>query len=295
MRSMTAFGRATGQTGGRFYVCEIKSVNNRFLDCTVKLPRQLSFLEQNVIELVSSRGISRGKVDVFVSVEDRGTKGVTASVDTEYADTYVAALNQLRERYCPDSPPPDLTMIASNPQVFMSVKAADDEDGMWDELFPYISSALDSFVESGRAEGERLKADLLSKLDALGGMAAEIASKSEANAAGYREKLEQRLRRTLGELDIKADENRILTEVALFCDKIAVDEETTRLGSHFEAFRAALGSDEPVGRRLDFLVQEMNREINTIGSKSCDSAIASVVVSAKCELEKIREQIQNLE
>ena len=295
MRSMTAFGRATGQTGGRFYVCEIKSVNNRFLDCTVKLPRQMSFLEKNVLELVSSRGISRGKVDIYVSVEDRGTKGVTASVDTEYADTYVAALNLLRERYCPGSPPPDLSLIASNPQVFMSVKAADDEDGMWEELSPYVSSALDSFILSGEEEGERLKTDLLSKIRTLSEMTSEIVSKSEANAVSYREKLEQRLRRTLGELDIKADENRILTEVALFCDKIAVDEETTRLGSHFEAFRTALGSREPVGRRLDFLVQEMNREINTIGSKSCDAAIASVVVSAKCELEKIREQIQNLE
>ncbi len=292
---MTAFGRATGQTGGRLYVCEIKSVNNRFLDCTVKLPRQYAFLEQKVTELVSARGVSRGKVDVYVSVEDRGTKGVSVSLDTEYVESYIAALSLLREKYCPASPPPDLRMIASNPQVFMSNSTERDEGAVWDEMSVYISRALDSFIESGHAEGERLKADLVQKISGLRGMVAEIRSKSEENGAQYRAKLEERLRRTLGELDIKADENRILTEVAIFCDKIAVDEETTRLESHIRAFLDALNSCEPVGRRLDFLVQEMNREINTIGSKSCDSHIAGIVVSAKCELEKIREQIQNLE
>ena len=295
MRSMTAYGRSVGQDGGKSYSCEIKSVNNRFLDVSVKLPRQYSFLEERVLAYIKSR-ISRGKVDVGISIEAKESKNVTVSLDKAYTDSYIAALKELKDGYglyAPDGIP--FTLVASNPNVFVTDKPSEDEEQDWAELLPFLTEAVDNYDRARVAEGERLKADLLSKRDNLKRITGIIKEKSEANSVGYKAKLEERLRKTLSDLDMTFSSDRILTEVAIFADKIAVDEELTRLGSHFVAFEDALNSDEPAGRKLDFLVQEMNREVNTTGSKSCDAEIAALVVEAKCEIEKIREQIQNLE
>ena len=294
MKSMTAFGRAAGTSGGKNYVCEVKSVNNRYLDVTVKLPRNYSFLEERVTALVKERGISRGKVDVFIGIEAAESRGVTVALDTLYADSYIAALRELKEKY---SLPGKITLelAARGDGMFIASKPEEDAEADWQGLLPYLNSALDGFEQSRTAEGERLKADLAAKKENLRSIVAAVKEKSALNAKGYRAALEEKLRKALDEVGVTFSSDRILTEVAIYVDKTAVDEEIVRLYSHFKAYDDALNSAEPVGRRLDFLVQEMNREVNTTGSKACDAEIAALVVSAKCELEKIREQIQNIE
>ncbi len=294
MRSMTAFGRATGQTGGRFYVCEIKSVNNRFLDVTVKLPRSYSFLEERVTALVKERGISRGKVDVFIGIEAAGSRGVTVGLDTLYADSYIAALRELKEKY---SLPGKITLelAARGDEMFIASKPEEDAEADWQGLLPYLNLALESFEQSRTAEGERLRDDLAAKKENLRSIVSDVKEKSAINAKGYRAALEEKLRKTLDEVGVTFSSDRILTEVAIYVDKTAVDEETVRLDSHFKAFDDALNSPEPVGRRLDFLVQEMNREVNTTASKANNVCAAKIAVEMKSEIEKLREQVQNVE
>ena len=219
---------------------------------------------------------------------------MTVELDTAYAAGYLAALKRLRDEY---ALPDDITTmtVAANRDLFLVKKPAEDADRDWEELRPVLAEALANYNTARETEGANLRADLLAKRYHLETLAEEIARRSEENIAAYRGRLEARLRQQLADLDMVFDAQRILTECAIFADKIAVDEELVRLKSHFAAFDEAMDSDGPVGRRLDFLLQEMNREVNTTGSKSNDSAIAALVVDAKCELEKIREQIQNLE
>ncbi len=294
LKSMTAFGRATGTAGGKSFVCEIKSVNNRYLDCSVKLPRAYGFLEEKVIGFIRESGISRGKIDVCIGIEVTESVGAAVELDASYAEAYISALKGLRDRFGLSDDISTMS-VAQNRDVFIVKKPEEDAEKDWEDLLPVLSEAVCRYNAARGREGAHLREDLLAKKAKLVLLAEQISALSEKNIASYREKLETRLRQTLDGLDIQFDANRILTECALFADKIAVDEETVRLASHFRAFDEAMNSSQPVGRRLDFLLQEMNREVNTVGSKSNDAEIAGLVVEAKCELEKIREQVQNLE
>lgn len=294
LRSMTAFGRATGSAEGKNFVCEIKSVNNRYFDCSVKLPRSYGFLEEKVISFMKGSGISRGKLDVYIGVEVTESVGAVVELDTGYAEAYVKALRKLRDTMSLSDDISTMS-VAQNRDVFIVKKPEEDIERDWEMLLPVLTEALSKYNASREKEGANLRADLILKKEKLVSLTKKIAEISEKNIASYRERLEARLKQTLEGLDIQFDSNRILTECAIFADKIAIDEEMVRLSSHFTAFDEAMNGDEPVGRRLDFLLQEMNREVNTSGSKSNDAEIAALVVEAKCELEKIREQIQNLE
>ena len=291
---MTAYGRATGSAGGKEYTVELKSVNNRFFDCSVKIPRQYGFLEEKIKAFIQQSGISRGKLDVFIGIDIVETEGVVINLDEEYASSYISALKRLSERFGLIN---DITTmrVAQNRDIFTMKKPEEDMERDWEELRPILEEAIGAYNAAREREGANLKNDMTEKLAVISEKLEKIKEKSEINKKSYEEKLENRLRAVLDGLDIELDAGRILTECAIFADKIAVDEETVRLESHFGAFFEALSSDEPVGRRIDFLLQEMNREVNTIGSKSVDSDIAKLVVDCKCELEKIREQIQNVE
>lgn len=291
-RSMTAFGRHREIVGGRDILAELRSVNSRYFDCSVRLPRAMSYLEERVKPYLKSRGISRGKVDVTISVETVCSEAVSVSLDTAYASGYIAALYKLRDEF---GLPDDISVmtVAQNRDLFLLTKPEEDAERDWQDVLVVLEKATDKFLEAGKAEGRRLYDDVSRKLETIRGHVAEISGLSTADVEGYRKKLEERLRSLLG--DIPADENRLLTECAIFADRISIDEEVVRLRSHIDAFAATAMADGPVGRKLDFLIQEMNREVNTIGSKCQSAAIARLVVDCKCELEKIREQIQNIE
>lgn len=293
IRSMTAFGRATGKAPGRDIIVEIKSVNNRFFDCQVKLPRLFSFLEDKVKKQLSSRGIARGKVDVYISIDVTDTAGVEVEIDITYAKSYIAALRKLAEEF--DLPCDITTMrVAQNRDIFAIKKAEEDAEAEWQALLPTLNEALDAFIAAREREGENMRRDIAEKKANVKAMAEKIAPLSRADAENQYEKMRERIHALVGDT-VPLDEAKLITECAVFADKIAVDEETVRLASHFDAFDAILESAEPVGRKLDFLLQEMNRETNTIGSKACNVEIAKIVVEMKSELEKIREQIQNIE
>jgi uncharacterized protein (TIGR00255 family) len=290
---MTAFGRATGKAPGRDIIVEIKSVNNRFFDCQVKLPRLFSFLEDKVKKQLSNRGIARGKVDVYISIDVTDTAGVEVEIDKTYAKSYIAALRKLAEEF--DLPCDITTMrVAQNRDIFAIKKAEEDAEAEWQALLPTLNEALDAFIAAREREGENMRRDISEKKANIMAMAEKIAPLSRADAEKQYEKMRERIYALVGDT-VPLDETKLITECAVFADKIAVDEETVRLASHFEAFDNILLSEEPVGRKLDFLLQEMNRETNTIGSKACNIEIAKIVVEMKSELEKIREQIQNIE
>ncbi len=294
IKSMTAYGRASGAGGGKSFVCELKSVNNRYFDCNIKLPRAYGFLEEKVKSYITSRGISRGKVDVYISIDVTESEGVEISLDREYAKGYITALRELRDEFGLSD---DISVmsVAANRDLFRVNAPEEDTEKDWSLLEPVLAEAVDRFEEMRCREGENLCRDLSEKKRNIAEIAEKIKAISEANIASYRDRLEARLRQTLDSMGSAPDEARILTECAIFADKICIDEETVRLKSHLSAFDEILAENAPVGRKLDFLVQEINREINTSGSKSNDSEIARLVVDAKCELEKIREQIQNIE
>ena len=293
IRSMTAFGRATGKAPGRDIIVEIKSVNNRFFDCQVKLPRLFAFLEDNVKKQIAARGIARGKVDVYITIDVTDTAGVEVDIDRTYAKSYIDALKKLSAEF--DLPCDITTMrVAQNRDIFAVKKAEEDAEAEWQALLPVLNAALDAFIAARESEGENMRRDIAEKKANVKALAEKIAPLSERDKAEQYEKMKERIRDLVGE-SVQIDEAKLITECAVYADKIAVDEEIVRLASHFEAFDAILTAKEPVGRKLDFLMQEMNRETNTIGSKACDVEIARIVVEMKSELEKIREQIQNIE
>ncbi len=296
LKSMTAFGRARGMSpdGSLDITAEIKSVNSRFLDCSVKISHLYSHLESRVRTALSAAGIARGKVDVWIGVDVLKHKGLSVSLDTEAAASYIAALQKLRDTFGLRD---DISVmsVARNQDLFTVQKPEEDIDSDWEEIRPVLEQAICDFDAMRRREGENLCRDLLSKADGMKASAARIKELSEADIAGYPAKLEGRIRQFLKDFDVETSEQRILTEAAVFADKAAIDEELVRLDSHFSALDGMLNAAEPTGRKLDFLVQEINREINTIGSKAANVEIARLVVDMKTELEKIREQIQNLE
>lgn len=294
MKSMTAFGRAKETVNGRDITVEIRSVNNRYFDCNIKISRSLSYLEERIKPFLQSKGISRGKVDVSVSVEAVAASEVEITPNVEYARTYVDALRRLADEL---ELRDDISVmaVARNPEVFSVKKPEEDIEKDWNDVLSVLSPAVDKFLEGRAAEGARIEADLIAKVDKIRGIVTEIEALSQKDIVSYSDKLRDRIKQMLSDNKITVDENRILTECAIFADRVAIDEELVRLRSHFEAFHSFLASKDPVGRKLDFLLQEMNREINTVGSKCSNSEIAHLVVDVKTELEKIREQIQNIE
>ena len=293
IRSMTGFGRARRTVGGRDITVEIRSVNSRFLDCSVRVSRGTSFPEERIKAYLQGRGLTRGKVDVSVTV-DTVESGGTLTLDDARVKAYLAALVKLRDEYGLADDISVMT-VARNPELFVTVRPEEDAERAWAELEPVLEAAADAFFAAKEREGAALAADLAEKTAEIRRTVEEIASLSPDTVKNYRERLAERVRLALADNRITPDESRILTECAIFADKVAVDEELVRLRTHLDAMEELLRGGEAVGRRLDFLIQEMNREVNTTGSKCADAAVAARVIDLKCTLEKIREQIQNLE
>ena len=294
IRSMTGFGRCRETVEGLDITVEIKSVNSRFLDCTAKISRAYGYLEERIKPYLMSRGVTRGKVDVWISVEVMDSGSVQITADEGYLKGYLDALYTLRDKYGLRDDISVMT-VARNHDIFQIKKPEEDIERDWERVLTVLAKATDTFLSVREREGERLAEDLRGKMQNIKGAVDRIEKLSESDIASYRERLAERIREALNDNQITPDETRLLTECAIHADKVAVDEEMVRLRTHFGAFEDILSSGEPVGRKLDFLMQEMNREINTTGSKCSDAQIAHLVVDVKCELEKIREQIQNLE
>ena len=294
INSMTGFGRCRDTVNGRDITVEIKSVNSRYLDCSVKISRSVSYLEDRIKPYLQARGLSRGKVDIWISVENLSSEDTDLRLDEEYLKGYLAALYRLRDGF---GLPDDISVmtVAQNPKLFVSKAPEEDIEKDWEELRGVLDRAVDAFFAVRAREGEALAKDIRAKLELIRQNTERVEALSADSILRYRERLAERIRDALSDNRITVDENRLLTECAIYSDKVAVDEELVRLRTHFGAFEEILSSGEPVGRRLDFLMQEMNREVNTTGSKCNNAEIAALVVSMKCELEKIREQIQNLE
>ena len=294
IRSMTGFGRCRETVEGLDITVEIKSVNSRFLDCTAKISRAYGYLEERIKPYLMSRGVTRGKVDVWISVEVMDSGSVEITADEGYLQGYLNALYTLRDKYGLRD---DISVmsVARNHDIFQIKKPDEDIEHDWERVLTVLSKAVDTFLAVREREGERLAEDLRGKMENIKTIVERIEVLSLNDVSTYRERLAERIREALQDCQITPDETRLLTECAIHADKVAVDEEMVRLRTHFGAFEEILSSGEPVGRKLDFLMQEMNREINTTGSKCSDAQIAHLVVDVKCELEKIREQIQNLE
>lgn len=299
MKSMTSFGRFQLETPDREIAVEIRSVNSRFLDLSARIPRRYNITEERIKSYLKECGISRGKVDLSVTVNELLREPLSIGIDEEYLDAYLKALYLMRDRYGLKD---DISVmsVARNAQIFSTDSLNEDEEAetnvdYFEILRPALDGAISVFLEGRSREGARLEADLREKLSFVESMVLEIKSREDEVLLAYRARLEERLRQVLDNHGVKADETRILTECALFADRVAIDEELVRLSSHFRTFEEIAASKEPAGRKLDFLLQEINREVNTVGSKCSDAGIARLVVNIKTELEKIREQVQNLE
>ncbi len=294
IKSMTSFGRARRTVGGKDITVEIRSVNNRFFDCSVKLPRAFSFLEEKIKPHLQANSVSRGKVDVFITIDVIDSPIPQISIDEGYAEAYIGALRTLGDRFGLHD---DISImrVAQNHDIFVIQKSEEDTEKEWSDLRLVLDEALASFIAERAREGENIERDLVAKVENIKSTVDRIEALSQSDVTEYRTRLETKLRDMLSDNRIVFEESRILTECAIFADRVAIDEELVRLRSHFDGFAEILASGEPSGRKLDFLVQEMNRETNTIGSKCQNSSIARMVVDIKCEIEKIREQIQNIE
>lgn len=289
--SMTGYGSAKGSVEGQEITVELKSVNNRYLDCSVRLPRNFLFAEDTVKQAVSA-GVSRGKVDVFVSAQASQDSGTVVSVNEELARGYRDAVARIAETLRLESGL-NAFSLARFPDVLTVERRELDKDKAAAALSEITAKAVEEFNAMREREGERLRRDMLGKLETIEGLVSVVEERSPQTVKEYRERLEARLRDILA--DRSLDEQRVITEAAIFADRTAVDEETVRLRSHIAQFRTMLEEGSPIGRKMDFLVQEFNRESNTIGSKCSDASLAKVVVDLKSEIEKIREQLQNVE
>ena len=289
--SMTGYGSAKGSVEGQEITVELKSVNNRYLDCSVRLPRNFLFAEDTVKQAVSA-GVSRGKVDVFVSAQASQDSGTVVSVTEELARGYRDAVARIAETLGLESGL-NAFSLARFPDVLTVERRELDKDKAAAALSEITAKAVEEFNAMREREGERLRRDMLGKLETIEGLVSVVEERSPQTVKEYRERLEARLRDILA--DRSLDEQRVITEAAIFADRTAVDEETVRLRSHIAQFRTMLEEGSPIGRKMDFLVQEFNRESNTIGSKCSDASLAKVVVDLKSEIEKIREQLQNVE
>lgn len=291
VKSMTGYGRARQERNERNITVEVRSVNNRYLDCTVKMPRAYIFAEDAMKALVQ-KYISRGKVDVFVTVDAVTADQTVVQVNEPLARSYYQALSRLREMFSLEDELSAST-LARFPDVLAVTKAEEDLEMISADICAVLEEALTAHRQMRSVEGEKLFSDIAGRADTIESVVAKVEERSPQTVSEYRARLEAKMREVLQSTTI--DESRILTEAAIFADKIAVDEETVRLRSHLSQLRTMLSGDEPVGRKLDFLIQEVNRECNTIGSKCNDLTIARDVVNMKAEVEKIREQVQNIE
>lgn len=291
IKSMTGFGRVQETVDGMNVTVELRSVNHRYFEFTAKVPRTYGFLEEK-LKTFTNTLVARGKVECYVAVEQLEESETTVSVNASLAKGYVDALRQLSEMFGLTA---DISAgaLSRYPDVLVLQKTAADEDRIWNAVRTVAEKAVMRFIEMRETEGEKLKADILSRADTILEYVAFVEARSPQTVKEYNEKLKQRMEELLGSTQV--DEQRLLTEAAIFADKIAVDEETVRLRSHISQLRTFMEANEPIGRKLDFLVQEINREANTIGSKAQDVEIAKRVIAVKAEVEKIREQVQNIE
>ena len=291
IKSMTGYGRAVETVNGREFTVELRSVNNRYLDCTVKLPRMVSFAEDAVKQAVKA-SVSRGKVDVFISIKSEDGADTRISLNTGVVQGYLAAMVQMVSQFGAQD---DISVstLSRLPEVFTVEKPEVDEQQLQADLLSVVNKALESYDAMRAREGAALDADLRKRGDTIRELVSQVEAGNAQTVIDYRTRLENKLREVLANTAI--DESRILTEAAIFADKVAVDEETVRLRSHLDQMDAMLTAGGAVGRKLDFLLQEMNREATTTGSKCTDVRLARIVVDIKAELEKIREQTQNIE
>ena len=292
IKSMTGYGRARQMLHKRDITVEVRSVNNRYLDCTVKMPRMYTFAEDAIKGCVQ-KAISRGKVDVFITVDASAADVAKVTVNRELAAGYVSALRELAEVCGSENFQVGPETLSRFPDVLTVTKADEDLESVSADLCAVLEEALAAYNTMRAVEGAKLAEDIGNRLTAIETYTGQVEERSPQTVAEYRAKLTARMQEVLQSTTI--DAQRILTEAAIYADKVAVDEETVRLRSHVAQLRTMLESDEPMGRKMDFLIQEVNRESNTIGSKCCDVAIAQVVVGLKAEVEKMREQVQNVE
>ena len=295
IKSMTAFGRGRREGERKDITVEIKSVNSRFFDCNVKMPRVYLALEEKIKSYIKQNAVARAKIDVFITVQNKSGATGELSVDTELARAYLDALRGLSSDLEVRDDVTVSTLVRLNPDILRSANPEEDMDAAWAELVPVIDEAIAGYTAMREAEGAKLEADIKAKIEQVRAYSNEVEAISKEDTVGYRDKLETRIRNILGSFEATVDEQRLLTECAVWADKIAIDEELVRLRSHFDAFYSIAALGEPSGRKLDFLMQELNRETNTIGSKANNARIARIVVDMKGELEKIREQVQNIE
>ena len=288
---MTGYGRAVETVNGREFTVELRSVNNRYLDCSVRLPRMLSFAEDAVKQAVKG-SISRGKVDVFITVRSEAGDEVQVTLNKAVLQSYLTAMHQMVDEFGVKD---DISVSAVSrlPEVFVIEKPQVDEEQLMADLMSVVAKALEGYDAMRQAEGEALDRDLRSRGQTILEYVSQVEAGNGKTVTDYRARLEAKIKEVLANTAI--DESRILTEAAIFADKVAVDEETVRLRSHLKQMNNMLSTGGAVGRKLDFLLQEMNREANTIGSKCTDVNLARIVVDIKAELEKIREQTQNIE
>ncbi len=291
VKSMTGYGRARQTLNGRDITVEVRSVNNRYLDCTVKVPRTYIFAEDAVKARVQ-KAVSRGKVDVFITIDAAAADETVVAVNEPLARGYYEALTRLKDIFSLEDGLNAVT-LAKFPDVLTVTKAEEDLESVAADICAVLDEALAAYNAMRTVEGGKLREDIAGRADTIEAVVGKVEERSPQTVAAYREKLLARMQEVLQSTAI--DESRILTEAAIFADKIAVDEETVRLRSHLSQLRTMLESDQPIGRKLDFLIQEVNRECNTIGSKCNDLTIAQDVVNMKAEVEKIREQVQNIE
>ncbi len=291
IKSMTGFGRGEASEQGKSIVVEIKTVNHRYSDVFIKMPRSISFLEDKIRTLVS-KNISRGKADVFITYEDRGEDSKTVLIDEALAKAYINALKVLNDKFLLKDDTSS-SMIARFPEVLKVEKAEENEEAIWKLLHESLEQALMALVKMRSAEGQELKTSLLERARYIEELISQIEKRAPEVVNEYKQRLEGRIKELLEQQVV--DESRLAMEVAIMADRCSIDEELVRLASHISQMRDTLELKDPVGRKLDFLVQEMNREINTIGSKANDLYITKNVVDLKSEIEKLREQIQNIE
>ncbi len=291
IKSMTGYGRAVETVNGREFTVELRSVNNRYLDCSVRLPRLLSFAEEAVKQAVKA-SVSRGKVDVYISLRSETEEDVVVNLNTAVLEGYLAAMRQMVTEFGVQD---DISVstVSRLPEVFSVQKKEVDEEQLLADLMTVVHTALAGYDAMRCTEGEALDRDLRSRGQTIADLVSQVEQGNRQTVEDYRTRLENKLKEVLENTAI--DESRILTEAAIFADKVAVDEETVRLRSHLQQMDTMLTGGGAVGRKLDFLLQEMNREANTIGSKCTDVRLARIVVDIKAELEKIREQTQNIE
>lgn len=291
IRSMTGYGRAESMINGRSISVEIKSVNHRYFEFSSRISRGYGFLDEKLKSYIQSR-VFRGKIDVFVGVETLEDVDAEVQINHSLAAGYINALRELGSRYNLRDDI-SVSVVSRYSEIFSVHKTPEDEESTWEAVRQVADTALSSFINMRECEGQRLKVDIQDRAKAILSIVEKVEARSPKTVEEYKARLRARLEEILA--DAKVDEQRLITEAAIFADKVAVAEETVRLRSHFQQMENMLGSDEAIGRKLDFIVQEMNREVNTIGSKAVDAEIAHMVVDMKAEIEKIREQVQNVE